>query len=324
MKIEDNKFINWALDVIEVESQAVSNLSKYIDQNFTKACNILLACKGKVVVTGMGKSGHIGKKIAATLASTGTSAFFVHPSEALHGDLGMISKGDVVLALSNSGTNEEILSVIPILKRLRIELISITGNSNSALAKFSDAHIYAGVEKEACGLGLAPTASTTAALVMGDAIAMSLLNARGFSEQDFARSHPGGKLGKQLLIKISDLMHIDNRIPAVGQDVELSKALYVMTEKCLGMTMVLDSDSKPIGIFTDGDLRRALDRGVDVHSTLMRDVMITNFRFVSSDMLAVNALRLMEENKILVLPVIDDDKLVGALNMHDLFKAGLA
>ncbi len=324
MDICEQKISNWALDVIEIESQAISNLSKSIDGNFVAATKLLLACQGKVVVIGMGKSGHVAKKIAATLASTGTSAFFVHPGEALHGDLGMISKNDIVLILSNSGETPEVMDVIPVLKRLNVKLISFTGNPNSSLAIYSDVHVNVAVAKEACALGLAPTSSTTAAMVMGDALAMTLLNAKGFTAEDFARSHPGGKLGKKLLIKIEDVMHKGEKIPIVHKDVTLVKALYEMSIKCLGMTLIVDDNQNPIGVFTDGDLRRTLDKGIDVHSTPIKDVMTTKFKFVSSQMLASSALTLMEENKILVLPVIDDDNIVGAFNMHDLFRAGVA
>lgn len=319
--IKDQEFLDWGLSVIDIEATAVSNLKNSINQDFINSCNVLLGCKGKVIVTGMGKSGHIGKKIAATLASTGTPAFFLHPGEALHGDLGMISKNDVIIALSNSGESSEILNIIPMIKRLNIPLISITGNSNSSIAKNSDYHLDIRIEKEACSLGLAPTASTTATLVLGDALAISLLNARGFTEDDFARSHPAGKLGRKLLIKISDIMHSDENIPKVHENSTIANALIEMTKKRLGMTTIINDDSNMVGIFTDGDLRRIIDKGIDIHNTLITEVMTRKFISVPSNMLAAQAVSLMEQHSVLALPVIDDSKLVGAFNMHDLFQA---
>jgi arabinose-5-phosphate isomerase len=284
----------------------------------------MLDCKGRVVVIGMGKSGHIGGKIAATLASTGTPAFFVHPGEASHGDLGMITTSDVVLALSNSGETAEIITILPLIKRLNVPLIAMTGNPQSTLSKAATANINVRVEREACPLDLAPTASTTAALAMGDALAIALLESRGFTEQDFARSHPGGALGRRLLLLIDDLMHTGDAIPAVGPDTLLSSALMEMTRKGLGMTAVVDEEGYLAGIFTDGDLRRAIDHKVDVHVARMRDVMTTNCKTVHPGMLAAEALQLMDSKMINALPVVNDaNKLVGALNMHDMLRAGV-
>jgi arabinose-5-phosphate isomerase len=314
-----------ALTVIDIESRAVSALAEEIRQeSFYHACRLMLDCKGRVVVIGMGKSGHIGGKIAATLASTGTPAFFVHPGEASHGDLGMITTSDVVLALSNSGETAEIITILPLIKRLNVPLIAMTGNPQSTLSKAATANINVRVEREACPLDLAPTASTTAALAMGDALAIALLESRGFTEQDFARSHPGGALGRRLLLLIDDLMHTGDAIPAVGPDTLLSSALMEMTRKGLGMTAVVDEEGYLAGIFTDGDLRRAIDHKVDVHVARMRDVMTTNCKTVHPGMLAAEALQLMDSKMINALPVVNDaNKLVGALNMHDMLRAGV-
>jgi arabinose-5-phosphate isomerase len=314
-----------ALTVIDIESRAVSALAEEIRQeSFYHACRLMLDCKGRVVVIGMGKSGHIGGKIAATLASTGTPAFFVHPGEASHGDLGMITTTDVVLALSNSGETAEIITILPLIKRLNVPLIAMTGNPQSTLSKAATANINVRVEREACPLDLAPTASTTAALAMGDALAIALLESRGFTEQDFARSHPGGALGRRLLLLIDDLMHTGDAIPAVGPDTLLSSALMEMTRKGLGMTAVVDEEGYLAGIFTDGDLRRAIDHKVDVHVARMRDVMTTNCKTVHPGMLAAEALQLMDSKMINALPVVNDaNKLVGALNMHDMLRAGV-
>jgi arabinose-5-phosphate isomerase len=284
----------------------------------------MLECKGRVVVIGMGKSGHIGGKIAATLASTGTPAFFVHPGEASHGDLGMITASDVVLALSNSGETAEIITILPIIKRLNVPLITLTGNPESTLAKAATANINVRVDREACPLDLAPTASTTAALAMGDALAIALLESRGFTELDFARSHPGGALGRRLLLLIDDLMHTGAAIPAVGPDTLLINALMEMTRKGLGMTAVVDGQGRLVGVFTDGDLRRAIDHKVDVHVARVGDVMTTNCKTIRPGMLAAEALQLMDSKSINALPVVNDDNiLVGALNMHDLLRAGV-
>jgi arabinose-5-phosphate isomerase len=310
--------------VVETENRAVAALAARVDDAFVRACELMLGCQGRVVVLGMGKSGHIGSKIAATLASTGTPAFFVHPGEASHGDLGMITPKDVVLAISYSGTTAEILVLLPMLKRLGVALIALTGKPDSALAKAADVHIDVSVAQEACPLNLAPTASTTATLVMGDALAIALLEARGFTEADFALSHPGGALGRRLLLHVSDIMHTGADIPLVGPDTPLREALLEMTRKRLGMTAVADADGRLLGIFTDGDLRRTLDRDVDVRSARIAEVMTRNCKTIRADVLAAEAVRLMETNKINALVVVDARQcIVGALNMHDLLRAGV-
>lgn len=315
---------NLALAVINTEKEAIEALAEQINQQFVKACRLMLDCQGRVVVTGMGKSGHIGGKIAATLASTGTPAFFVHSGEASHGDLGMITRQDVVLALSNSGETDEVLTILPIIKRLGVPLIAMTGNPASALAKLSTVHINVAVEREACPLGLAPTASTTAALVMGDALAVALLETRGFTRDDFALAHPGGSLGKRLLTRVSDLMHSDVEVPAVCVEDLVCDVLVEMTEKKLGMTAVLDGRKKVVGVFTDGDLRRMLEKNRDVHSTFISAVMTAPCLMIKEDILAAEAMQIMEKHKINALIIVDEfNKLVGALNMHDLLRAGI-
>ncbi len=310
--------------VIETEAKAVTDLLERVDEAFSDACRYMLDCKGRIVVIGMGKSGHIAGKIAATLASTGSPAFFVHPGEAGHGDLGMITKRDVVLALSNSGETEEIVTIVPIIKRLGVPLITFTGNPDSRLAKEAEVNIDVSVAKEACPLGLAPTASTTAALAMGDALAIALLEARGFDADDFARSHPGGRLGRRLLVHIADIMHKGDAIPWVKEDVLLGEALVEMSRKGLGMTAVVDEDLRLVGLFTDGDLRRALDGKVDMHAERISAVMTRNCRTVRADMVAAEALKVMETLKINGLLVLDgDSRIIGALNMHDLLRAGV-
>jgi len=322
--MNDLKFQQLGLAVIETEAAAVAALAPRIDANFAAACRHMLACEGRIVVVGMGKSGHVGGKIAATLASTGSPAFFVHPGEASHGDLGMITAKDVVLALSNSGETDEILTILPLIKRLGIPLISLCGNPASTLARTASVNIDVSVEREACPLGLAPTSSTTVALVMGDAMAIALLETRGFTPEDFARSHPAGSLGKRLLLHISDIMHSGDDVPRVGHDTLLSDALLEMTRKRLGMTAVVDADGRLDGVFTDGDLRRALDHGVDVHHTPIHQVMTRHGKTARADMLAAEALQIMDESKINgLLVVADDGRLVGALNMHDLLRAGV-
>jgi len=323
--MNDNKLQELALAVIDTEARAVQRLGEEIRKpSFAQACHLMLDCRGRVVVTGMGKSGHIGGKIAATLASTGTPAFFVHPGEASHGDLGMITAADVVLALSNSGETGEIITILPIIKRLKVPLIAMTGNPQSTLSQAATASINVSVEKEACPLGLAPTASTTAALVMGDALAIALLETRGFTEEDFARSHPGGVLGRRLLLLIDDLMHTGDAIPRVSADTLLSDALMEMTRKGLGMTAVVDATGRLSGIFTDGDLRRTIDNRIDLRTARVRDVMTANCKTIHPGMLAAEALQIMDATKINALPVINDDnELVGALNMHDLLRAGV-
>ena len=324
MKLHDQKLRKSGLTVIQVETQAIAALANRINDNFVIACKLMFNCKGRVVVTGMGKSGHIAGKIAATLASTGTPAFFVHSGEASHGDLGMITRQDVVLALSNSGETEEVLTILPIIKRLGVPLIAMTGNPVSALAKFATIHINVAVEQEACPLGLAPTSSTTAALVMGDALAVSLLEARGFTRDDFALSHPGGSLGKRLLLMVSDIMHVGEKIPSVPESALISHALLEMTEKKLGMTTIVDADNRVTGIFTDGDLRRMLSRNLDVHKIAITEVMTLNCVVILADILAAEAMQIMEQKKINALIVVDEQhRAVGALNMHDLVRAGI-
>jgi arabinose-5-phosphate isomerase len=319
-----HKFRESALRAIEIEREAIHALTDRIDDHFVRACEVIMACKGRVVVTGMGKSGHIGNKIAATLASTGTPAFFVHPGEASHGDLGMITSQDVVLGISNSGNTSEVLTILPLIKRMGAPLISMTGNHNSTLAREAVANLDVSVALEACPLGLAPTSSTTATLVMGDALAVALLEARGFSAEDFALSHPGGTLGRRLLLRVSDIMHTGDRIPHVPEHTTLSAALLEISRKGLGMTTVINDAGDLVGVFTDGDLRRTLDRSVDIHNTPIAEVMTRNGRVIHDNQLAAEALNMMEELKINALPVINrDGKLTGAINMHDLLRAGV-
>jgi len=322
--MNDSTLKKLGLAVLETESVAVNALKSRIDDDFVRACRYMLDCEGRVVVIGMGKSGHIGSKIAATLASTGTPAFFVHPGEASHGDLGMITAGDVVLALSNSGATVEILTILPIIKRLHVPLIALTGDPRSALAEAASVNIDVGVEEEACPLGLAPTASTTAALAMGDALAISLLEVRGFTSDDFARSHPGGKLGRRLLLLIDDLMHTGERAPKVPSGTLMCDALLEITRKGLGTTAIVDNDNVVLGIFTDGDLRRALDHAADLNATPIDELMTRDCTLISPGLLAAEALQIMENGKFNALLVVDDNKrLVGALNMHDLLRAGV-
>ncbi len=311
-------------EVITLEADALAALARRLDARFARACEIILAARGRVVVTGMGKSGHVGGKIAATLASTGTPAFFVHPGEASHGDLGMIQPEDVVIAISNSGETGEILTILPIIKRMGAKLIALTGRADSSLARQADAFLDAGVEREACPHNLAPTASTTAALAIGDALAVALLKRRGFTAEDFARSHPAGALGRRLLLYVADLMHTGAQIPQVNESASLREALLEMTGKGLGMTAVTDGDGRLTGILTDGDLRRVLNRGVDVHSARIADVMTRNPKVVRADVLAAEAVQMMDKMKINGLFVVDDQHRVqGALNMHDLLRAGV-
>ena len=319
---ELQKLIDLGTAVIKIETAAVAELADRIDKNFARACMQILACKGRTVVIGMGKSGHIGNKIAATLASTGTPAFFVHPGEASHGDLGMITKDDVVIALSNSGETDEVIALLPVIKRLNVPLIALTGKPDSTLAKAATVNINVSVTQEACPLGLAPTSSTTAALAMGDALAIALLEARGFSADDFALAHPGGMLGRRLLLHVNDIMHTGADIPKVGESSLLKDTLLEMTQKGLGTTAVVDSGDHVIGIFTDGDVRRTLDNGIDIHKTRIGDLISRRFKSISKDELAVTALARMEEFKINALLVTDDqNKLIGILNMHDLLRA---
>ncbi|TAJ91640.1 MAG: KpsF/GutQ family sugar-phosphate isomerase [Gammaproteobacteria bacterium] len=319
---ETRRLMSLGRAVIRTETDAVRQLVNRIDHNFIAACQLLLACAGRIVVIGMGKSGHIGGKIAATLASTGSPAFFVHPAEASHGDLGMITREDVVIALSNSGESDEITLLLPAIKRLGAPLITLTGNPRSTLARSATIHIDVSVAKEACPLGLAPTSSTTATLVMGDALAIALLEARGFGPEDFARSHPGGVLGRRLLLRVNDIMHTGKSTPKVREDTPLRDALLEMTRKGLGSTAVVDKRNRIIGIYTDGDLRRSLDAGVDVHRVLVGEVMTRNCKTIGPDNLASEALGMMETCKINALPVADGNGvLLGMLNMHDLLRA---
>ena len=309
---------------IRMESEAVAALEARIDESFNRACDILLQTPGRVIVTGMGKSGHIARKIAATLASTGTPAFFVHPGEASHGDMGMITSSDSVIALSNSGSVPELLTLLPLLKRMGTRLISMTGNPQSTLATSSDAHLDTGVETEACPLDLAPTSSTTTALVMGDALAIALLEARGFTAEDFAFSHPGGTLGKQLLLKVQDVMHGGTGIPQVKLSTMLSEALLEITSKGLGMTTVVDESGALAGIFTDGDLRRVLDKQIDINSTAISELMTPNCKTIEAGMLAAESLRIMEQNNISSLVVTDkENNIAGIVHLNDLLKTGI-
>ena len=324
MNLDDQKLRELGLAVISVEAQAISALAEKINDDFVTACKLLFACEGRVVVIGMGKSGHIAGKIAATLASTGTPAFFVHPGEASHGDLGMITRHDVVLALSNSGETEEIVRILPLIKRLGVPLIAMTGNPASTLSNISTVHLNVAVEQEACPLGLAPTSSTTAALVMGDALAVSLLDARGFTRDDFALSHPGGSLGRRLLLRVSDIMHCDDEMPSVPATALIGSALLEMTEKKLGMTAIVNESNRVIGIYTDGDLRRTLARNIDIQNTTISEVMTPQCALISANILAAEAMQIMEQKKINALIVVDEQNIaVGALNMHDLIRAGI-
>lgn len=308
--------------VLDIESRAIRDLLDHLDNAFAEAAQCMLACRGRIVVLGMGKSGHIGGKIAATLASTGSPAFFVHPGEASHGDMGMITTDDVVLALSNSGETDELVVLIPLIRRLGIPLVAMTGDPESTLAKQATVHVNVAVKDEACPLGLAPTSSTTAALAMGDALAIAMLQARGFTEEDFALSHPGGTLGRRLLLKISDLIHTGSEMPTVGCDVSIGDALSEMTGKGLGMTAVIDADERLSGIFTDGDLRRVLDQKIDINATSIGSVVNPDCTTVAADILAAEALRIMQDGKFNALLVVDDERrLVGVLNMHDLLRS---
>lgn len=313
-----------AREVVETEARAVADLADRLDGAFTRACETVLSCEGRVVVLGVGKSGHIGTKIAATLASTGTPAFFVHAAEAGHGDLGMITGQDVVLVLSNSGETDEVKALLPVLKRLGVDIIAFTGNPESYLARYADIHVNVAVSQEACPLGLAPTSSTTASLVMGDALAVALLKTRGFTREDFALSHPGGQLGRRLVIRIRDIMHAGEDMPVVPEQATVSEAIVEMTRKRLGMTAVHGADGSITGVFTDGDLRRTLEAGQNPHTAQMADVMTRNAVSIGPDVLAVDALQLMEDHKIQGLLVQDEEgTLVGVLNFQDLLHAGV-
>jgi arabinose-5-phosphate isomerase len=317
-------FCKLALAVIETEAQAVFELTQRIDERFDEACTLLLVCKGRVVVTGMGKSGHIANKIAATLSSTGTPAFFMHPGEASHGDMGMITRQDAVIAISNSGFTHEIVTLLPLLKRLEVPLITLTGNPDSTLAKSATINLDVSIHQEACPLGLAPTTSTTVSLVMGDALAISLLQARGFSEEDFALSHPGGALGRRLLLRIDELCHQGQELPLVSEQVTIREALIEVTEKKLGMTCVVDSHGILIGVFTDGDVRRTLTQQYDINTTPLIQVMSKNCKTVTKGMLAAEALALMQKFSITSLVIVDDAyRPTAVLHLHDLLRAGV-
>lgn len=310
--------------VIETEAAAIAALPERVDEQFVAACEAMLACPGRIIVIGMGKSGHIGSKIAATLASTGTPAFFVHPAEAGHGDMGMIKAEDVVLLLSNSGETDELNAILPPLKRLGVTLVAMTGNPASTLARHADMHIDTSVAKEACPLGLAPTSSTTATLVMGDALAVALLETRGFTREDFARSHPAGALGRRLLLHIRDVMHAGDEIPRVGEQASLSETIVEVTRKRLGMCAITDGNGQVVGVFTDGDLRRALDSAIDPHTTPITRIMTHGGKTIGPDALAIEAVHLMQEFRIQGLLVVDDaGQLCGALNFQDLLAAGV-
>jgi arabinose-5-phosphate isomerase len=324
LSVTDTSLIEVGRQALAVEIEGLQAQLPRLGLEFARACRICLDCRGRIVVTGMGKSGHIAGKIAATLASTGTPAFFVHPGEASHGDVGMITREDAVLALSNSGETDEILTIVPSIKRLAVPLIAMTGSPQSALARAATVHLDIAVPAEACPLNLAPTASTTAALAVGDALAVSLLKARGFTEEDFARSHPAGNLGRRLLLHVRDVMRTGDAVPRVRLDTPLAAGLLEMTRKGLGMTAVLDGAERLAGIFTDGDLRRALDRAADLHTTRMHEVMTKGAKTVHAGMLAAEAVHMMEEYRITALLVVDaENRAVGALNVHDLMRAGV-
>jgi arabinose-5-phosphate isomerase len=321
-KISPQRAIAAGRRVLAIEARAVSELAERLDENFVRAVDIILSCSGRIVVSGMGKSGHVARKIASTLASTGTPAFFVHPAEASHGDLGMVTRDDVMIALSNSGESAELLLIVPLIKRQGARLIAMTGNPKSPLATAADVHLDAAVAEEACSLGLAPTASTTAALALGDALAVTLLEARGFGAEDFARSHPGGSLGRRLLTHVADIMRTGDAVPRIAEDASCSQALLEISRKGMGMTAIVREGTRVVGIFTDGDLRRILEKGSDLRIMSVREVMTPNPRSVQPGMLAAEAAQIMEQHRISQLLVVDAQQhLVGALNMHDLMNA---
>jgi len=322
--LTDDALLELGRQALQTEAQAVSALVPRLDAAFARACRLCLDCKGRVIVTGMGKSGHIAGKIAATLSSTGTPAFFLHPAEASHGDIGVITRQDVLLAISNSGETAEIVTLVPHIRRLGVALITMTGNQDSTLARAATVNLDVSVPAEACPLNLAPTASTTATLAMGDAIAVAVLKHRGFTEEDFARSHPGGSLGRRLLLHVEDIMRTGKDVPKVTASTPLAQGLVEMSRKGLGMTAIVDPDGHVLGIFTDGDLRRSFDRQVDVHATRMDEVMTRGGRTIGPKALAAEAVHVMEEHRITALPVVDANGiLVGALNVHDLLRAGV-
>lgn len=324
---KESDLLSVARQVLEIESDAVRALISRLGNDFLETCQICLESQKKqarIAIIGLGKSGHIGTKIAATLASTGSPSFFVHAAEARHGDMGMITTKDVILAISNSGETEEMISLLPRIKRLNLPLITMTGNRNSTLAKAATVNLDISVEKEACPLNLAPTASTTAALAMGDALAVALLSKRNFKEEDFANFHPGGALGKRLLVRVADIMHTDDALPKVEHDTPISDGLLEMSQKSLGITAVVNDDNSLLGVFTDGDLRRTLDQRIDIHNTPISEVMTVDGKTIRQDKLAMEAVHLMEEYGITALIVIDSgNKLIGVLNIHDLFRAGI-
>ncbi len=322
--IATEDFIASGRRTIAIEQAAVASLLERVNEDFARACRVLMACKGRVIVTGMGKSGHIANKIAATLASTGTPAFFMHPAEAQHGDMGMVTANDVVIALSNSGGSSEVVSLLPLFKRLGVQLIAMTGNPRSPLGLAADVHLNTGVEQEACPLNLAPTSSTTVTLVMGDAIAIALLEAKGFTAEDFAFSHPGGSLGRRLLLKVSDIMHSGANLPVVQEGTLLRDALMEITSKGLGLTAIVDAQQRLLGIFTDGDLRRSLDNGLNIALSTIDTLMTRHCITIDADILAAEALKIMDDHKINGLICVDEEQRpVGAINMHDLLKAGV-
>ncbi len=311
-----------AREVLKIEAKAISDLIKKLDRHFARAVELIMSCRGRVVVSGIGKSGHIARKIASTLASTGTPAFFVHPAEASHGDLGMVARDDVFIALSNSGESAELLAIVPLVKRQGAKLIALTGNPKSTLAREADAHVYAGAEKEACPLNLAPTASTTAALALGDALAVTLMRAKGFTRDEFAASHPGGPLGRKLLTHVRDVMRTGRDVPRTRHQATAMEGVLEMSRGRMGMTAILDDGGRVLGIFTDGDLRRSLEKGADLRAARLEDLMTRGPRTIGPDKLAVEAVEIMERHKVNQMLVVDGDgKLVGALNMHDLFRA---
>ena len=314
--------LDLAREVLNIEAAAVHALAARLDENFLHALNIILRCEGRVIVSGMGKSGHIARKIASTMSSTGTPAYFVHPGEASHGDLGMIAREDVFIALSYSGESQELMTIVPMIKRQGAKLISMTGNPSSSLAIEADVHLNAAIDKEACPMGLAPTASTTAALALGDALAVALLDAKGFSAEDFARSHPGGSLGRRLITHVRDIMRSGERLPMVRENAMLGEAVLEISKKGVGMTAIVDAEQNVLGIYTDGDLRRTLEKKLDFSTTPVRSVMSANPRCIAQDALAAEAVLVMEQNKISQMLVVDDKhRLIGALNMHDLLHA---
>lgn len=311
-----------ARQVLEIEAQEISSLANRLDDHFVNAVQLILHCDGRVVVSGMGKSGHIGRKLASTFASTGTPSFFMHPAEASHGDLGMITSNDIVIFLSNSGKSDELISILPVIKRIGAKIISITGNSNSELARESEIHLSAQVSQEACPLGLSPTASSTASLALGDALAICVLDQRAFTAEDFARSHPGGSLGKRQVVRVRDIMRKTDQVPSIHEDALLSDAVLEISLKGLGFTAIVDKDSKPIGIFTDGDLRRQLSKKIDYEKQSIKEIMNKNPKTIFDDQIIIDAINLMESGKINGILVVNREfKLIGAFNMHDLFKA---